>query len=100
MKISGWTRTGESVGFPFTSMPAYTAIPMMPCLVYARPLTITIAFLATMGVWYMTSKGYNMSWLLNRIKGRLCGNRISARPVWFIRRFSHLDDPSKDVVRK
>ncbi len=96
MKIANWVRTGESMGFPFTSMPAYTSIPMIPVLFYARMSTIIIALLTTMLVWYLTSKGYTLLWLLNRIKGRLHGNSISARPIWFIRRFSHLHDPTKN----
>ena len=80
------------MGFPFTSMPAYTAIPMFPVLFYARLSTVIFALVATAAVWYMTSKGYNLMWLINRIKGKLGGNVISARPAWFIRRYAHLRD--------
>jgi hypothetical protein len=96
MKIANWVRTGEAVAFPFTSMPAYTAIPMIPCLFYARLSTLCFALVATMLTWYFTKKGYTLMWGLNRFKGRLCGNRISTRSIWVIRRYSHLSDPTKN----
>lgn len=96
MKIAAWVRTADSVGFPYTRMPAYTVIPMLPCLVYMRYSTLIIALLSTLFVWRMTAKGMTMKWLLNRLKGKMRGNRQSARPVWHIRRFCHLSDPTVD----
>ena len=95
MKIASWVRSAESAAFPFTSMPAYTVIPMMPCLVYMRLWTVGLAFVLTVITWYMSKKGYTIIWMFNRFMGRLNGNRISARPTWFIRRFSFLSDPAR-----
>ena len=96
MKIATWTRTADHIGFPFTNMPAYTVLPMMPCLVYARTSTVVFAIVCTLGTWYMAKKGYSLVWLINRTKGRLRGNRQSARPIWHIRRTSFLDDPIRE----
>lgn len=96
MKIASWVKTAGSAAFPFTSMPAYTVIPMIPCLFYLRPWTATVAFIFTLLTWYMAKKGRTLVWMHNRLMGRLSGNRYSARPVWFIRRFSFLSDPSRD----
>ncbi len=96
MKVVNWVKTGDHAGFPFTKIPAYVAIPMLPCLVHLRLWTAGLALFCTFIVWYMDKKGYTLTWLINRMRGRMIGNRISARPTWFIRRFSYLDDPAKD----
>lgn len=96
MKIATWIKTAEPAAFPFTSMPAYTVIPMMPCLFYMRLSTVLIAFSFTIFVWYMSRKGYTLLWMARRLSGKLNGNRISARPIWCIRRFSMLCDPTRD----
>lgn len=95
MKIATWTRTALSVGFPYTSMPAYTAIPFLPCLFYMRLWTLGAALVFTLLIWRMTAKGRNLTWLINRLKGRLHGNRLSARPIWYVRRFCSLSDYTK-----
>jgi len=96
MKIANWVRTADPAAFPFTSMPAYTVIPMMPCLFFMRLWTVALAFLSTIVFWYMARKGYTLIWMVNRVSGKLHGNRLSARPIWFIRRFSMLSDPVQD----
>ena len=97
MKISRWVKTGEAVGLPFTSMPAYAAFPMLPCLFYARTTTVVFAFICTLAIAYMSKKGYSLTWLINRLRGQLHGGRISARNVWVIRRYSHTCDPAREV---
>lgn len=94
MKIATWTKTGEHTGFPYTSMPAYSALPLIPCLFYLRVSTFLFACFSMLIVWHMSKKGYTPKWLINRLKGKMIGNRISARPIWHIRRFSFLEDPA------
>lgn len=96
MKLANWAKTGDHAGFPFTRLPAYVVIPMLPCLVYLRTWTLGIAILCTLIVIYMDKKGYSIMWIVNRLKGKMIGNRVSARPIWYIRRFSHLSDPARD----
>jgi len=96
MRIALWTRTAESAGFPYTSMPAYTVLPMVPCLFYMRLWTLGLAFFCTLFVWRMTVKGRTLTWMFNRLRGRLHGNRLSARPVWVIRRFCTLFDFTRE----
>lgn len=97
MKIAAWVGTGYPAAFPYTSMPAYTAFPLVPCLFYARGWTLGLALVCTLVVWYMTKKGHTIFWIYNRLKGRLHGNRLAARPVWFIRRFAHVSGASREA---
>ena len=92
MKIALWVRTADSACFPFTSMPAYTVLPMVPCLFHLRTWTFVLALICTIAIWRMKAKGRDLPWIYNRLRGRLCGNRISARPIWHIRRFCSTRD--------
>jgi hypothetical protein len=56
-----------------------------------RTWTFSVLALAVVGIWYMTSKGYTLSWCMRRLGSVLRGDGYSARPVWFIRRFSHVE---------
>lgn len=95
MKIARWVKTGETVGLPFSSLPAYAAIPIIPCFFYARTITLVIAVLCTVFIGVISSKGYTLGWVVNRLRGRLHGGRISARGIWVIRRYSHAFDPTR-----
>jgi len=95
MKIAAWVRTADSAALPMTSMPAYTAVPMFLCLVHMRLWTFVLALVCTFASFYMGKKGFTIFWLYLRIQGKLHGNRVSARPIWHIRRFSFLSDPTK-----
>lgn len=99
MKIARWVKTGETVGLPFSSLPAYAAIPIAPCLVYARTSTIVITVICTVFIGVISKKGYTLGWVINRLRGRLHGGRISARGIWVIRRFSHTSDPCREAPR-
>jgi len=97
MKIAQWVKTSESAALPYTRLPAYTAVPMLFAMVYARTWTVMLAMSVTLFTLWMVRKGYTLFWLYLRLHGRLHGNRLSARPIWHIRRFSFLSDPSKDT---
>lgn len=96
MRVANWVKTGENAGFPFTKMPAYAALPFIPCLFHLRLWTILFALVSTAIVYFMHRKGYTILWIIRRVKGKMIGNRVSARPAWHIRRFSFLHDPTKD----
>lgn len=92
MRMATWTRTAYHAALPYTSLPAYAAFPLFPLLFYSRLWTVAIAFVCVFSLWYMDKKGYNASWIINRLKGKLNGNRVSARPTWFLRRRSYMED--------
>lgn len=96
MKIADWVRSAESVGLPFTSIPAYCSFPMLVCLFYARLLTIGFAVIMTLVVWWLQRKGYTLGWMVRRARSKLRGERVSARPIWHVRRFSRLQDPGDE----
>ena len=83
-----WTRTGMGICFPYTSIPAYAVLPLLPCLFYLRLTSIVLAMITVLLIWIMSRKGYTLTWLMYRIRGRMAGNRYSSRPVTYIRRFS------------
>jgi len=95
MRISTWVKTADSAALPFTRMPAYTAIPMFLCLVHMRWWTFFLALGCTLVALYAGKKGFTLFWLYLRAQGKMHGNRVSARPIWHIRRFSFLSDPIK-----
>lgn len=95
MRIASWVKTADHAGFPFTRLPAHVAIPMLPCLMHFRLWTVGIAAGFTLLVWYMDRKGYTLTWAARRISGRLIGNRVSARSMWWLRRTSVLKDPAR-----
>ena len=69
-------------------MPAYAAIPIFPCLFYLRLWTLGGATIIMLVIWYMSRKGYTLSWFIRRAKGLLAGNRYASRPIVYIRRMS------------
>lgn len=85
---AAWTRTSLSPCFPYTSMPAYASIPIVPCLFYLRIWTVSIAIITTFIIWYMSRKGYTFKWFILRLKGLLAGNRYASRPTVYVRRMS------------
>lgn len=86
-----WAKSSQSPCFPYTSMPAYAVMPLFPCLFYLRLWTLIIAVIAVGLIWYMSNKGYTLTWLGLRLKGRLAGNRYSSRPPTHVKRFSRAD---------
>jgi intracellular multiplication protein IcmT len=96
MKIADWVRSAESTGLPFTSIPAYCSFPMLVCLFYARIWTVALAITVTLVVWWLQRKGYTVSWMIRRARSKMRGERVSARPIWYIRRFCRLRDPGTE----
>jgi len=45
-----------------------------------------IVFAVAIGIGYLSLKGRQMGWIVRRMKCRLRGGRISARPVFYRRR--------------
>lgn len=86
-----WTRTGLSVCFPYTSIPAYASLPLFPCLFYMRTWTLSLSVLLVGLIWFMSKKGYTLTWVSYRLKGKVVGNRYTARPKTYLRRFSMRD---------
>ncbi|WP_342051237.1 MULTISPECIES: IcmT/TraK family protein [unclassified Cupriavidus] len=100
MKIADWVKSAESTGLPFTSIPAYCSFPMLLAMVHLRLWTISLAVIMTVGVWWLQRKGYTMSWMARRARSKLRGERVTARPIWHVRRFSRLQDPGEEFSRK
>jgi len=96
VKIANWVKTADSAAFPFTSMPAYSALPLFLCLIHIRIWTLSLAIASTVVSFYMAKKGLSFLWLYSRLRGKLHGNRVSSRPIWHIRRFSFLFDPVRE----
>lgn len=90
-QYAAWSKACQSPSFPYTSMPAYAAIPLFPCLFYLRVWTLSIALITTIVIWYMSKKGYTLSWFALRLRGILAGNRYTSRPTIYIRRLSRRD---------
>lgn len=93
IRYAKWIRTADPIAFPYTTLPAYSILPMLPILVYARPITIVFALLCTLVTWRLNAKGMSLLWVVRRFKGVLRNRRQSARPLWHIRRFCHPYDP-------
>lgn len=93
VKFAKWVRTADPIAFPYTRLPAYTILPMLPILVYARPITIFLAVLCTIVTWRLSAKGVSIMWLARRFKGTMRNRRQSSRPLWHIRRYCHRYDP-------
>lgn len=90
-QYASWTRSSLNPCFPYTSMPAYAVIPLVPVIFHMRLWTIGIAVIGMLTIWQMSRKGYTLTWLMLRIRGKIAGNRYSARPAVYIRRFSRRD---------
>lgn len=93
MRNAQWVRTAESPGLPYTRFPAYCAFPILLCLVYPRLWSLGLAFLVIVAQGYLYQKGYTLPWFVRRARCRMYGARVSARPIWVIRRFSRIRGP-------
>ncbi|WP_218972794.1 IcmT/TraK family protein [Pusillimonas maritima] len=93
MRNAPWVNTALSAGLPYTKFPAYCAFPILLTLVHPRMWTLSIALVVFVAQGYLFHKGYTLAWFLRRCRSRLYGARVSARPIWVIRRFSRIQGP-------
>lgn len=93
MRNAQWVRSAESPGLPYTRFPAYCAFPILLCLVHPRLWTLGLAFVVIVAQGYLYRKGYTLAWFMRRTRTKLYGGRITARPIWMIRRFSRIQGP-------
>lgn len=82
-----WTRTSLGVCFPYTSMPAYALFPIVPAMLHLRLYTIVIALISVLVIWFMSKRGYTLTWFFYRLRSKLVNGHYQSRPQVVIRRY-------------
>lgn len=86
-----WVNASKSPFIPGTRVHAVSLTPLVFMLVYFSWLTffLTLSVVTFMSV--LSMKGRTLTWLLRKMRGRLRGFEVQARPFWYLRRFNRLE---------
>jgi hypothetical protein len=85
-----WTQAVRGVHLLWFPIPAYSALPILVWVMHARLWTFVLALTVCGVLAVLKAKGRTVPWVLRRLKSRLRGGVVLARPVWYRRRAQHL----------
>jgi hypothetical protein len=94
---SNWTQAVRGVHFLWFPIPAYSSVTVLFWVMHARVWTALLALFVVGVLTYLHMRGRSVPWVVRRIKSRMRGGVVLARPVWFRRRVQHLE--SFDLVK-
>jgi hypothetical protein len=91
-----WTHAPRGVQLLWFPIPAYSVLPILIWVMHARVWTFILALSVCVALGVLKAKGRTVIWVLRRLKCKLRGGIVLARPVWYRRRTQHLQ--SFDLV--
>lgn len=86
-----WTQSTRGMHFLWLPVPASSAVPFFVAMLHMRWWTFLIAILVVIFQVVMRSKGRTMLWVVRKLKVRLAGGSVLARPIWYQRRMRRKD---------
>jgi intracellular multiplication protein IcmT len=85
-----WTQAVRGAHLLWFPIPAYSALPILLWVMHARMWTFILAISVCVILAILKTQGRTVPWVLRRLKSKLRGGVVLARPVWFRRRTQHL----------
>lgn len=86
-----WTQATRGVHFLWLPIPASTSIPFIVLIFKFNVWTFLFALSVAIFQVYMKQKGRTFLWAVRKFKGKLAGNVIQSRSVWYRRRMRRRD---------
>lgn len=86
-----WIDAVKPVMLPGTPLRASVLIPLMLFATHIRWWTLIVLIGVIVWMIFLKIKGRSGLWLWRKLKARLRGYVVSARPVWYRRRFNRLE---------
>lgn len=80
-----WVAAAESPLVPGTKAHAVALTPVVFFLMHFRVWTFLVCLCVAVVLVVLSAKGWSVGWLWRRLRCRLRGARICARPVWWRR---------------
>ncbi|TAL65750.1 MAG: hypothetical protein EPN79_11260 [Burkholderiaceae bacterium] len=86
--MNNWPRTGRSYKIPGTPLPPQAGAPLVLILFHLSLLTLGLALAVCAVFSYASFKNRTILWAARRIRSKLRGGVIAARPRLYRRRFT------------
>lgn len=89
--LATWPKSAFPVNVPGTPIHSSALLPFLLMMMHVRLWTFLLAITTIVVLTIMRKKGRTATWMLRRFKCRLRGNRVMARPVFYVRRMSRIE---------
>lgn len=89
-EVTNWVRACRSPVVPGTSIHAMALTPLVLWTVWWSWWTFVLTLLSTAAFVVLEIKGRRPGWIVARLRSRLRGQFVAARPSWYRRRRSRL----------
>lgn len=86
-----WIMAAHSPVIPGTKIHASVLTPFVLWFVHWSWTTALIGLLIVCVAIYIQAKGRTFTWVFRRLLSALRGQYVSARPIWYRRRYARLD---------
>lgn len=86
-----WVNVVKPVMIPGTPLRASVTIPILLFAIHIRWWTFSVLIGVIVWMIFLKIKGRSGLWLWRKLKARARGYVVSARPVWYRRRFNRLE---------
>lgn len=91
-----WTQAVRGPHLLWLPIPAYAGLPILMWVMHMRLWTFVLALGVCVALAVAKARGRTVVWIIRRLRSRLRGGVVYARPLWYRRRMQHLD--SFDLV--